>query len=348
MRGLLGLLDGAHLALFKPECQRKRSGGGAVERSPVRSRADLFGAGAIAYAARRQNTFPPEDRPMAMTLEAPPVYAIQVQDIEYRRDGDTPLMATLYRPEGSGPFAAVLEVHGGAWTTKDRFNNAATAKYLAQCGIVVLSIDFRMPPEAPYPASLQDINYAIRWLKLHAREWGSSPERVGIYGTSSGGNQALLAAMRPNDPRYRALTLAAAPELDAKVAFVVIGWGVLDPVQRYGLARRSGTARLVAAHDAFWGSEAAMSDGSPPLILRRGEPVQLPPAFLYQGTTDKWTPVETAQDFVALYREAGGEAELALFEGEPHAFVNDHPDSPNTAKAMATMATFIHKWDKAP
>ncbi len=285
---------------------------------------------------------------MVMTLDAPPAYEIQIQDMEYRRYGDKALMATLYRPKGTGPFAAVLEVHGGAWTAKDRFNNAETAKTLAKIGIVVLSIDFRMPPEAPYPASLQDINYGIRWLKLHARGFGSGPERVGIYGTSSGGNQALLAAMRPDDPRYRALPLAEAPELDAKVAFVVNGWGVLDPLQRYGLARRSKTERLVAAHDAFWGSEDAMSDGSPPLILRRGERVELPPAFLYQGTQDKWTPVETAQDFVALYREAGGSAELELFEGEPHAFVNDLPDSPNTAKALAMMAAFIRKVAGAP
>jgi acetyl esterase/lipase len=280
---------------------------------------------------------------MVMTLDAPPAYEIQIQDMEYRHYGDKSLMATLYRPQGGGPFAAVLEVHGGAWTSKDRFNNAETAKLLAKNGIVVLSIDFRMPPEAPYPASLQDINYGVRWFKLHAREFGTSPERIGIYGTSSGGNQALLAAMRPDDPRYTALPLAEAPELDAKVAFVVNGWGVIDPLQRYGLAQRANANELIQAHHAFWGSEETMSDGSPPLILQRGERVALPPAFLYQGTKDKWTPVETVQNFVSLYREAGGSIELELFEGEPHAFVNDHPDSPNTAKAQAMMAAFIRK-----
>ena len=280
---------------------------------------------------------------MAMTLDAPPAYEIQIEDMEYRRYGDKALMATLYRPKGAGPFAAVLEVHGGAWTSKDRFNNAETAKVLAKAGIVVLSIDFRMPPEAPYPASLQDINYGVRWLKLHAHDFGSSPERVGIYGTSSGGNQALLAAMRPDDPRYAALPLDEAPQIDAKVAFVVNGWGVIDPLQRYGLAQRSNAEGLIKAHHAFWGTEEAMSDGSPPLILQRGERVALPPAFLYQGTKDKWTPVATVQNFVALYREAGGSIALELFEGEPHAFVNDHPDSPNTPKAQAMMAAFIRK-----
>ena len=58
------------------------------------------------------------------------------------------------------------------------------------------SIDFRNAPEAPYPASLQDINLAIRWLKAHAREFGTTADRVGVYGWSSGGHQALLATLR--------------------------------------------------------------------------------------------------------------------------------------------------------
>ncbi|MEJ0068100.1 MAG: alpha/beta hydrolase [Pseudomonadota bacterium] len=239
---------------------------------------------------------------MVMTLDAAPAYEIQVEDVEYQRQGDRALLATLYRPIGTGPFAAVLEVHGGAWTSKDRFNNADTAKILAKRGIVVLSIDFRMPPEAPYPGSLQDINLGIRWLKAHARDYGSSPERVGAYGTSSGGHQVLLAALRPNDPRYRALTLANAPAVDASLAFAISGWGVLDPLARYHLAQKLGKQELVKNHDAFWGSEAAMREGSPPLILERGEPVSLPPAFVFQGTEDEWTSSAQAEQFAALYR----------------------------------------------
>jgi acetyl esterase len=281
---------------------------------------------------------------MAMTLDAPPSYQVEIHDVEYRRDGSKALMATLYRPQGDGPFAAIVEVHGGAWTSKDRFNNAATAKSLAAAGVVVLSIEFRMPPEAPYPASLQDINYSVRWLKFHAKEFHSAPERVGLYGTSSGGNQALLAAMRPNDPRYRALPFPDAPALDATVAFVTTGWAVIDPVQRYHLAETAGADGLVKAHHAFWGTEETMADGDPPLILQRGEPVALPPAFLFQGTKDQWTPVETVQDFVRAYRERGGSAELVLFDGEPHAFVNDHPERPNSAKAIVDLTEFVRKF----
>ena len=278
---------------------------------------------------------------MVMTLDAAPAYEIQVEDVEYQRQGDRALLATLYRPIGAGPFAAVLDVHGGAWTSKDRFNNADTAKILARRGIVVLSIDFRMPPEAPYPGSMQDINLGIRWLKAHARDYGSAPERVGAYGTSSGGHQVLLAALRPNDARYRALTLASGPTIDASLAFVISGWGVLDPLDRYHLAQKLGKQELVKNHDAFWGSEAAMREGSPPLILERGEAVALPPALVFQGTEDEWTSSAQAERFAALYRAAGGTIELGLYEGERHTFLNEHPTAPNSIKALDRLASFI-------
>src|SRR5215470_15320292 len=151
-----------------------------------------------------------------------------VKDLVYQTHGGKPRLARLYQPAGRGPFPAVLQVHGGAWNNKNRTDGQNTALDLAAAGIVVLSIDFRNAPEAPYPASLQDINYGIRWLKAHAEEFGSSAERVGAYGTSSGGHLILLAAMRPDDPRYRALPLAEAPGMDAKLAFVISGWGAVS------------------------------------------------------------------------------------------------------------------------
>jgi acetyl esterase len=85
-------------------------------------------------------------------------YEFLVKDIVYRRDGNRKFLARLYQPAGSGPFPAVLQVHGGAWNDKDRTDGQNTALDLAEAGIVVLAIEFRNAPEAPYPASLQDIN----------------------------------------------------------------------------------------------------------------------------------------------------------------------------------------------
>jgi acetyl esterase len=205
----------------------------------------------------------------------------------------------------------------------------------------VLAIDFRNAPEAPYPASLQDINYGIRWLKAHAGEFGSSAGQVGAYGTSSGGHQILLAAIRPDDPRYRALPLAEAPDIDAKLAFVVSGWGVLFPLERYKLAKAKGDTELAKGHDRFFGNEETQIEATPALIIERGEKVYLPPALVFQGTQDQWTTVELAQRFAADYRKAGGDIDLELYDGAKHTFVNEHPFDPNSVKAVATMTAFI-------
>src|SRR5712692_12010227 len=174
---------------------------------------------------------------------------VRIEDVEYQRQGGRALLARLYRPAGSvsssGPFPAVVQVHGGAWVNKDRTDNDFIARAFAESSILVASIDFRMPPEAPYPASLADINLAVRWLKARARTYGGRPDWVGLIGTSSGGHQVLLAAMRPDDPRYAALPLAEAPQIDGRVAFVISGWGVLDPLLRYHLAKKAGNQELV-------------------------------------------------------------------------------------------------------
>jgi acetyl esterase/lipase len=269
--------------------------------------------------------------------------AIRVEDVEYQRHGDRALLARLYRPAGAGPYPAAIQVHGGAWVNKDRTDNDFMAKALAESGILVASLDFRMPPEASYPASLADINLGIRWLKARARTYGSRPDWVGIFGTSSGGHQALLAAMRPGDPRYAALPLPEAPSVDARVAFAISGWGVLDPLLRYHLAKQAGNDELIGNHHAFWGDEATMSEGNLPAILDRGEKVVLPPALVFGGDSDEWVPVETMRRLVEGWKKAGGEVELQLYPGANHGFMTGKPNAPYAAPAIERMKAFIRK-----
>jgi acetyl esterase len=270
-------------------------------------------------------------------------YEFMVKDIVYHNSGGKQRLARLYQPAGTGPFPALLQVHGGAWNDKDRTDGQNTALDLAEAGIVVLSIEFRSAPEAPYPAALQDINYGIRWLKAHAGDFGSSAQQVGAYGTSSGGHLILLAAIRPDDPRYRALPLAEAPDMDAKLAFVVSGWGVLYPLERQKVAQAKGDEELVKKTAKFFGSEDTEIEATPALIIERGEKVYLPPALVFQGTKDQWTTVELAQRFAADYRGAGGEIDLLLLDGARHTFVNEHPFDPNSIKAVAAMEAFIKR-----
>jgi acetyl esterase len=271
---------------------------------------------------------------MKTPLEAGARHDIAIEDVEYQRQGSHAMLARLYRPGGPGPFPAVVQVHGGAWVNKDRTDNDFVAKALAESGIVVASLDFRMPPEAAYPASLADINLAIRWLKARAAQYHSRPDWVGSFGTSSGGHQVLLAAMRPDDPRYAALPLNEASGINAGVTFVISGWGVLDPLLRYQLAKKAGNAELLENHHNFWGDEAAMAEGNPPRMLERGEKVFLPPALVFGGDKDEWVPVAVMRKFVADYQKAGGNAELQLYDGANHGFMTGKPGAPYATVAI--------------
>ena len=172
-----------------------------------------------------------------------------------------------------------------------------------------MAIQFRTSMDAPHPAAQQDINYAIRWLKAHAGDFNASPDRVGGAGWSSGGHQIMLAGMKPHD--YEEIALPEAPDIHGSLAYVIMGWPVIDPLARYRLAQEKGNVELQARHNRYFGDEAGMIAASPPHMIERGERVDTPPALLLQGSADEGLPQGMAERFVQLYSERGGIIELA-------------------------------------
>jgi len=265
------------------------------------------------------------------------------QDVAYLRHGDRALMARLFIPRGDGPFAAVVDLHGGAWTGGDLAECKDRDEALARSGFVVAALNFRHAGDG-YPTSLADINYGIRWLKAQAREFHVDPERFGICGQSSGGHLAMLAAMRPNDPRYAAIPLheAAAASLDASVRCVAMAWPVINPLSRYRHARRlrdsaeppAWAVPMPEKHELYWKSEANMAEGNPMLALERAEAVLTPPALWVQGRPDNIhdyrdpeapIPGNEPERFAANYRKAGGEIELVVVEQAARAGASIEP-----------------------
>lgn len=278
-------------------------------------------------------------------------HAIDVRDVEYLRHGDRPLLARVYVPRGPGPFPLVIDLHGGAWCNKDRTSDEGTDRPLAESGVVVASLDFRMPPVAGYPASLQDVNYAIRWFKLHAGEFNADPQRVAILGVSSGGHQAMLTAMRPRDGMYATIPLKDAHHVDASVQCAIMCWPVIEPLGRYHYARKHlNTPALrkqaevwVSCHEKYWPGEADMAEASPGRIIARGDTVELPPIVYIQGTDDVAHPAPLRDAFIADYRAAGGRVELHLFKGVGEAFITTDPDSPQAKAAVEKIIAFVHR-----
>jgi len=199
-------------------------------------------------------------------------------------------------------------------------NNERIDQTLAASGLVVAGIMLRRAPQHPYPAQVADVNYVTRWLKTHARDFNADARLLGGVGTSSGGHTIMLSALRPNDPRYGALPLPGAGDVDATLAYTLLGWPVLDSYARYLYAKENNRAQLVESTEAYFLTEETMKEGNPQLVLERGEQAALPPVLIVQGTNDDNVPLSIPRKFVETYRAAGGAVEIEWFPDMPHGF----------------------------
>jgi acetyl esterase/lipase len=245
----------------------------------------------------------------------------------------------VYRPLGAGPFTALHDLHGGAWNNKDRFANETMDRAVAASGVLVVAIDLTLAPEAPYPASVQDAHYGVRWLKWKARDWGGDPGTVGLLGSSTGGHLAELVAMRPHDARYGALALAEAPGVDATVRYVAARSPISDPYARYLQAEKMKRAHMVENTRNYFQPWETIHEGNPQALLERREAAALPPLLIMQGALDDNVLPELQEKFAAAYRAAGGRCRLEIFEGCEHLWV-DTP-GPQTERAHAMVRDFI-------
>ena len=270
-------------------------------------------------------------------------YDVKTEDVEYRHDGEQSWLALVYQPQGPGPFPALLDIHGGAWNNGDRTNNPAVAEGLAASGAVVVSIDFRCGGKYPYPSSLADINYATRWLKVHAADFHADAATVGGLGISSGGHLILLSAMRPYDPRYTALPLAGASDVDASLAYVIAAWPVIDPLFRFRFAKEFNRQELITAHLEYWQTKEAMVEGSPQTIIERDEQVDLPPLLMLLKANDRNHPLEMQERFIASYRKRGGAIEAHTFDGLPEHRMVPSPTQPETMRVIETITAFVRR-----
>ena len=229
--------------------------------------------------------------------------------------------ALVYRPAGKGPFPALVCVHGGAWVSGDRFATSGFAELVAATGIVVMAIDTRLAPRHPYPAAIEDVNCAVRWLKGHAAQYDIDAGNVGGLGVSSGGYLVLLASLCPGKTPFGGETPAEMPpgkEADAAMAFVVTCSGVLDPVARYRMAQENGMTDIMACHHAFFGTVPAMEAAAVARLLEDGARRDWPTALFFQGSDDIRLPKDTASSMARLWREHGGQAQAVIGGGEGH------------------------------
>ena len=273
-------------------------------------------------------------------------FDLTISDVEFRRTaaGRT-LMARVYQPTGAGPFPTVLDLHGGAWNAKDRRAEEPMDRALAASGVLVVAIDLTLAPEAPYPACVQDANYGVRWLKTRAASWRGDGSKIGIYASSSGGHVAELLVMRPRDPRYNAIPLAGAPDVDASVAYVAMRSPVSNPFARFQNAEALKRDAMIKNTTTFFDPWETIHESNPQEILDRREKISLAPLLIMQGALDDNVLPAVQATFTAAYQAAGGECRLQVFEGCEHEWVAT--PGPQTDRAREMVKALIARQVKA-
>jgi len=265
---------------------------------------------------------------------------LNVREVEFRvNSAGRQLMARIYEPVGTGPFPVMLDLHGGGWNRRDRLAEEPMDRAIAQSGVLVVAIDMTRAGEAPYPAEVQDANYGVRWLKANAASWNGDASKVGVFASSSGGHTAQLLGLRPHDPRYNAIALPEAPEIDATVDFIAARSPISDTFARYENAVSRNNDRMVLNNTTYFDPWESIHESNPQEIIDRGEDVTLVPMLIMNGALDDNVLPEVQEKFTATYNAAGGDCELEIFENSTHRWTAE--ESPLTDRARESVRQFI-------
>ncbi len=165
------------------------------------------------------------------------MHAIEVLRLPYAHVGSRALELKVTRPLGQGPFPAMLDLHGGAWTHFDHEVDFVFCEAMARRGFVMCSVEFRTGPDDPWPAFHHDVRAAARFVRHHARVLKIDENAIGAMGGSTGGHMVALLAILPEGPSTEAIDT---PEsISAAIDWGVLLYPIVDVPGRYAMAKQA-------------------------------------------------------------------------------------------------------------
>ena len=255
------------------------------------------------------------------------------KDIEFSNPDDQHLQLNLARPKnGTGPFPAIICIHGGGFRAGTRDGHNVLCVTLAQHGFVALTVTYRLAPKYQFPAAVYDVKAAVRWLRANAQKYNLDPERIGATGDSAGGHLAHFLGVTAGVPEFEGT--GGNPGFSTRVSCVVDYYGPTDFTKSYG---KSVDAAEVLP--LFFGGnlETARQKhiiGSP---LNWVTPDSAP-TLLIHGTDDKYVAYEQAVWMRDRLASSGVEVELLTLDGAGHGFKGE-----DATKARNALIAYFEK-----
>lgn len=239
----------------------------------------------------------------APVLLAAPEAAEIKTDIQYGIAEGQPLLLDAGIPASSGLHPAVILVHGGGWSSGDKQDMNLFTDLLSASDLTWFSINYRLAPEYRWPACLEDVQVAVRWIREHAKEYKADPQRIALAGYSAGGHLVCMAAVKASpDEQVQAVVALAAPT-----------------DQESDTDRRGGFSKSM---QNLFGLPESMNIEARRL-LRQNSPVRymdagLPPFLLIHGTADKSVPYQQSIVVRSKLSDLNVPCKLITIEGAPH------------------------------
>ncbi|MCW8131252.1 MAG: alpha/beta hydrolase [Planctomycetota bacterium] len=234
------------------------------------------------------------------------------RDVVFAEPGGEKLKLDLAKPaQGDGPFPIVVCIHGGAWRAGNKAGMREWLAALAAKGYAAALIDYRLAPASKFPAQIEDVKDAIRYLRAHAKDLKLDPERLATLGESAGGHLALLAGFTEAKDGLEGKPAADAPS--TRVQAIVNFYGPTDFTSKTDWD----AVRLAQAKD-FLGTADQTAE-----VVKKASPITYldakdPPVLTIHGADDRVVPVDQAKHLHEALKKDGVKEKLVVLEGQGH------------------------------
>ena len=237
---------------------------------------------------------------------------VEIRDnIKIGLAGNRDLKADLFIPPGNEKERpAIVIVHGGGWREGDEKQLRGYGILLAREGFVCICTSYRLSTEAPWPAQIQDVNCAIRYMKANSKELALDPDRIGVTGNSAGGHLSLMSALKNYDKSFDGE--GGNNNVDSNVKAVC---AIYPPAR---IVKYDNTDPIIDAYKMLMGDAGQEEyDLASPLLQIKSD---FPPTMLIHGSSDSVVKLEDSTDLYKKLRQENIPAELHIFSEEDHAF----------------------------